>query len=307
MKTLISNLRVSFAVLLMIVVVSSLSAAQQYTVTDLGTLGGPVSNAIAINDFGHVVGFASVSNNSDVQHAFVWTATAGMHDLGTVSGHDADFSYAESINNSGSIVGYSFANAGPLRAFLWTQGGGMRDLGTLGGTTAGASGINNLGQVVGDSALAGDLASHAFLWTAAGGMQDLGTLGGDYSHAYAINDLGKVVGFSFLSDNVTMHAFAWTQATGMRDLGALSGRGSQATSISATGQIVGFSYSGPLQTAVRWASSNKIQVLGGLAIGTGSVALQPYAPLVFDSAGNLYGASIGGGRYKSGAVFSFAP
>jgi hypothetical protein len=35
MKTLISKLRVSFAVLLMIVVVSSLSAAQQYTVTDL--------------------------------------------------------------------------------------------------------------------------------------------------------------------------------------------------------------------------------------------------------------------------------
>jgi hypothetical protein len=48
MKALISNPCVSFAVLLMIVAVPSLSAAQQYTSTDLGTLGGKLNSRIVL-------------------------------------------------------------------------------------------------------------------------------------------------------------------------------------------------------------------------------------------------------------------
>ena len=51
----------------------------------------------------------------------------------------------------------------------------MIDLGTLGGITSHAVAVNESGEVVGDSAIAGDTATHAFSWTAAGGMVDLGT------------------------------------------------------------------------------------------------------------------------------------
>jgi hypothetical protein len=57
------RLRVTFAVLLMVVAVSSLSAAQQYTVTDLGTLEGVgTSVALAVNDVGQVVGTSETTS-----------------------------------------------------------------------------------------------------------------------------------------------------------------------------------------------------------------------------------------------------
>ena len=60
-------------------------------------------------------------------------------------------------------------------AFLW-ENGTMIDLGTFGGTHSNARGINNYGQIVGDSNTACG-ARHAFLWEN-GTMSDLGTLGG---------------------------------------------------------------------------------------------------------------------------------
>src|ERR671930_236835 len=70
------------------------------------------------------------------------------------------------------------------------------DLGTLGGTQSVAIAVNASGQVVGQSATAGEAESHAFSWTQAGGMVDLGTLGGTQSVAVAVNASGQVVGFS---------------------------------------------------------------------------------------------------------------
>ena len=76
------------------------------------------------------------------------------------------------------------------------NGVGMTDLGTLGGVTVSAHGINDAGQVVGESDTAAG-AQHAFITGPNGvGMTDLGTLGGDYSDAYGINDAGQVVGWS---------------------------------------------------------------------------------------------------------------
>jgi probable HAF family extracellular repeat protein len=52
------------------------------------------------------------------------------------------------------------------------------DLGTFGGTESQAVFVNDHGEVIGTSNLAGDTGAHAFLWTQSGGMIDLGTLGG---------------------------------------------------------------------------------------------------------------------------------
>ena len=107
-----------------------------------------------------------------VYHAFLWSATTGMQDLGSLGGN----SYALGINNSGQVVGY-YEQFGNLRPFLWTSALGMQDLGTLGGYSGAANGINSAGEVVGWATTAsGD--AHGFLWTSAGGMKDLGTLAG---------------------------------------------------------------------------------------------------------------------------------
>jgi probable HAF family extracellular repeat protein len=81
------------------------------------------------------------------------------------------------------------------------------DLGTLGGTESSATAVNEHGQVVGWSLIAGDAATHAFSWTKEGGMVDLGTLGGTDSLAVAVNDRGQVVGYTL--GDTGFHAAVW--------------------------------------------------------------------------------------------------
>jgi probable HAF family extracellular repeat protein len=85
----------------------------------------------------------------------------------------------------------------------------MRDLGSLGGTFGGVGdgGLNNKGEVVGMSDLAGDQNAHPFLWRS-GQMIDLGTPNGDFGFANAINQRGDSTGAYFASDG-TFHGVLW--------------------------------------------------------------------------------------------------
>jgi len=80
----------------------------------------------------------------------------------------------------------------------------------LGDDKSRATGVNDLGQVVGFS-VTGTGDRHAFLWdiTQIPQMQDLGTLGGDESWAHAINDSGQVVGGS--DTGTARHPFLWDE------------------------------------------------------------------------------------------------
>lgn len=118
----------------------------------LGDLGGGRnginSQAIAVNRSGQVVGAAGTP--SGAFHAFLWTLSGGMQDLGVLPGYTD--SGALGISNSGQVVGMSYSTiTGNYRAFLWTPSGGMQDLGTLGGENSGAVGINDAGEVAGYS------------------------------------------------------------------------------------------------------------------------------------------------------------
>lgn len=191
---------------------------------DLGTLGGYESGAQFINAGGQVAG---ISSNTTVDpfpndnfwipfgtemRGFVWRDGV-MRDLGTLGGSDT----AQAVQNQrGQIAGYSYTNFTPnpttglptIHPFLWDHGH-MRDLGSLGGTIALANWMNDRGDVVGMSNLAGDETGHPFLW-AHGSMRDLGSLGGGFGAANYVNNRGDVTGGALAADD-TFHGFLWRQ------------------------------------------------------------------------------------------------
>src|SRR2546425_7732157 len=143
------------------------------------------------------------------------------------------------INAGGEVEGQGDTGGlyGSEHAFLGSNGV-MTDLGALpGGGSSSALGINNSGQVVGWSLLAGGGTTHAFLWSN-GVMTDLGTLGGGLSQAFGINDSGQVAGQAHIADG-NEHAFLWRNSV-MTDLGTLpGGRSSTALGINNWGKVEG--------------------------------------------------------------------
>ena len=217
--------------------------AADYTITDLGNLGGS-SYATGINASGQVVGYSSTPY--ETEHAFLYSSGT-MQDLGTLGGSN---SQAYGINASGQVVGGSgiAGNSYCYDAFL-----SMRDLG-LGGSFSQANGINDSGQVVGTFTNEWD-EQHAFLYNN-GTMQDLGTIGGASSSAYGINASGQVVGAStWTSLSDYGHAFLYSNGK-MQDLGTLGGiYGSSAYGINASGQVVGYCIS-PAPATISLATSS---------------------------------------------------
>lgn len=129
-------------------------------------------------------------------------------------------------------------------AYAQVTVGNMQNLGTLGADDSSATGINDIGQVVGYSTTT-ELLQHPFLWNVQEGMLDLCTSCEGHSvHAEDINNLGQVVGWSQGGSLVQNRAFWWTAQGGMVDLGTLIGEGpAEAYGINDLGQIVGYSNS----------------------------------------------------------------
>jgi probable HAF family extracellular repeat protein len=145
------------------------------SVRDLGNLGGTanpdvlgVGNvAFAINNQSQVTG-VSVMPDEVNTHAFLWTVSAGMRDLGTLPGDN--ISAGLGINSAGDVVGASIAGPDPLsgvpKAVLWHNGV-----------------ITDLNTVV-------PLDTSLFLLT-----------------AFMINDAGQVAGFGLDLNTFEVHAF----------------------------------------------------------------------------------------------------
>lgn len=235
-----------------------------YTITDLGTIGGPFSGGQAINAAGQVTGIGYVSgtpSNPGPYHAFR-SSTLGqpvsLTDLGTLGGN---LSVGYGINAGGQVTGNStLAGGGGDHAFRTTATGRVSDPGTdlgtfPGGLVSTGSAINTSGQVTGYAIVSGSIA-HAYRTSPTGRVSDPGTdLGalftGGSSRGYGINDAGQVVGAAEYApptppnlDGPT-HSFR-TTATGLvsdpgADLGTLGGTTSEARAINGSGQVTGSS------------------------------------------------------------------
>jgi probable HAF family extracellular repeat protein len=125
-------------------------------VTDIGNLGGVAWHTPnAINLHGEIVGFSNFSAADGGEyhpHAFLWTESGGMVDLGTLPPPFDDNSDAWGINNWGQVVGRSCDADGNCHAFLW-QDGAMRDLNELGyeDILIAAFDIDDFGRITGQA------------------------------------------------------------------------------------------------------------------------------------------------------------
>jgi probable HAF family extracellular repeat protein len=225
------------------------SLLSNYTVTDLGTFGGPVSFATGINSAGEVVGAADTKRYYLVPDggknyepdAFLWkpsvpNGTKGsLTDLNTLGAIDSE---ADAVNDFGQVV---FNGDLPSRtdAFLWTPAtpggasGTTTDLGNLGSYTTYVKDINGIGEVVGTS---GD----AFLWKpdqsngTTGSLIDL-TASSGLAHATAINSTGQILGLDRTSSSCL-----WTPSTPNGTSGSFVDLpGLSATCMNDSGEIAG--------------------------------------------------------------------
>jgi len=203
---------------------------QDRSITPLSTLGGYNSAASAINNQGEVAGNAETATTDSTCPPYdpalgqyqvlqdkpvVWE-NGHIKALPTYGGDPDGFAIA--INDSGQVAGasggcstFNVINGlylSPVHALLWDHGR-VTNLGSLGGAFGNqAHAMNNRGQVVGSSDLAGDAVFHGFVWSQSTGMQDIPPLAGDtYSVALAINDGGVVTGLSLDATFTILRAF----------------------------------------------------------------------------------------------------
>jgi probable HAF family extracellular repeat protein len=244
------------------------ATAQQYQVTDLGTLGGQ-SFGLDISQSGAVTGDSYIAcAECSLSHAFLYRKGI-MQDLGTLPGGSFSSGYGISegerrkellVTGSSNFESCSYDSCSPMHAVLF-KNGNVIDLGTLpGGTESQGYAVNREGDVTGwaDVPVASGFNQHPFLYID-GHMQDLGTLPGGVAgfgmdltegeskdrDTHGANDRDRdegvqVTGFSSTAAG-TEHAFLYRNGK-MQDLGTLPGGHSSAGfAINRAGQVTGYS------------------------------------------------------------------
>jgi probable HAF family extracellular repeat protein len=261
-----------------------------YTVTDLGTLGGDVSDGYALNIAGDTTGLAYLNTTTNNHHAFLNDGTTDT-DLGTLGG---DYSTGAGINKSEVVVGKAEASSGFYNAFIYISPP-MSDLGTLGGYESFATGVNDSNEVVGGATDASGQ-QHAFYYIST--MKEIPTGNDDYSQADAISDSGDVVGTYVVSAG-EQHAFLYSIPTGkFIDLGTLSGQvyaeafaiNGRSVEAGASGNddstSLGFIYTGGVMTELPTLGGAQTEALGindsSVVVGYSQTSASVYHAFIYD-------------------------
>jgi probable HAF family extracellular repeat protein len=255
-----------------LVVAAAAQAAPAYKIKDLGTFGGPESDAMGLGHGRTVVGFSNTEGLSSHYRAFMYR-DGHMKDLGGLSADGASF--ATGVNASGQASGYATAADFSTHAVVF-EDGGLTDLAALRSDfiMSVANAVGASGHVAGSAVSSQDYSWHAFLYadgrfelldtgTMANGLNDrdqmignadsqaaifdhgqttlLGALGGSFSEGSAINDAGEATGWASTKLDQFQHAFVWRSGK-MHDLGSLGGWSSRGQAINRAGVVVGWSF-----------------------------------------------------------------
>ena len=171
---------------------------QRGRMTDLGTLGGLSSVAVAINERGEITGWSETGQfvpashgPTPVVHAFMWQ-NGVMTDLGTLGG---TFSDARDINNRGQVVGGS-DSVDAFGGYLWQRVSMTPLTGLNPGDQTEAQAINDRGDAVGTD----DTSGYAPLLWQRGTTINLSTAGpcpGFSAYPRDISNVGDIVGAGF--------------------------------------------------------------------------------------------------------------
>jgi probable HAF family extracellular repeat protein len=305
------------------------SAQTNYSIVELGELGGTAGSANGINDRGWITGTDNLSGNLTTV-ATLWVNGSTVP-LGNLGGPNSAVAWPVK-NNNGVIVGISeTADADPLgeyfscypffatgvptgqicKGFRW-QNGQMTPLPPFsGGYSSYATGVNNRGQVVGwaengvhdptcDTSFQ-ILQFRAVIWQPNGQMQELPPLPGDNtSAATAINDLGQVVGISgdcgvAVGSVSARHAVLWQNGV-PTDLGNIGGDAwNTPTAINNQGTIAGFANTAPgtakSYEAFIWTKAGGMKSLGKFSDASRSAAFG------INEKGQIVGLAVGGGPF----------
>lgn len=205
----------------------------------LPTLGGVNGSATEINNSGMIGGYAentTADPNCPAPQQYQFKPVVWIHGAAQAlpTGSDSE-GLVTAVNDRGDAAGAT-GNCAPLNpilllylnpthSVLWRHGVAI-DLGNLGGIYNNLPhGMNNFGQVVGESDLAGDQTAHAYLASPGTKMQDLGTVqdqvdNDTYSFGFGINDAGEIVGISANADFSVLRAFIRQNGT-LVDLNSL--------------------------------------------------------------------------------------
>jgi probable HAF family extracellular repeat protein len=276
---------------------------QQYTITDLPSLGGTNSRANSINNRGWLAGYSNLAGNQS-RHAALWRDEV-LTDLGTLGGPNSAVTWSVKAN-SGFVTGIAqTATPDPLGeawssaafytgpnatgfinlGFIW-ENGKMRGLPTLGGNNGFATGANSRGQIVGwaentvhdpTCVPPQQLQFRPVIYgPKSNQIRELPLEAGDTSGAAtAINEQGHIVGISGICDQAVgrytaRHAVLWDKKGKVTDIGNLGAPfWNTPTNINQRGDVVGFAGApndpdGNFLQAFIWTEKDGIQPLGFL-------------------------------------------
>lgn len=303
---------------LLAALLTNLSAqVPEYTVVNLGDLGGGFSVATSINNRGQVVG-ASVDGNGRVRATLFSGTGTNNFDLGVADDSGTSFegllnwSVATSINDFGGIVGQSLGIGASgslleLSGATYFTGNGSGNLLINAPVVALPASINNSGQVVGyyfnydEIQLQVRELAARFSLTGQGTTQ-LGALGGTDGVALSQNHLGQIVGVGQTSNGDT-HAALFSGGVGSNiDLGTLGGLSSIAYDINESGTIVGEAKtSSGVKHATLFSGTGSGNIdLGTLAGYSGSGAI------AINNSGLIVGYTESSNDYRDGPGFLFS-